>query len=226
MATAGMGGGTAAMGYGSLIAQGVANTISAFGSIGLTRINNRIAARQANIARINAQMMMSQYEATLRANERAVVQKTMAAGRAKSTQRAALAANGVAVGEGSAAELTASTDIVKEMDVNTMNSNALREAWGYRMKAVDYENQAIMAKAQKQSVGTNFAVSLLGGAAQTGMSYMSMAQAGMFSMGSSGSSTSTPTVSNASYMHNWLSSPSAGQFSNWGSMQLYKLRGY
>ena len=130
----------AQFGYGSLIAQGVSNTVSAFGSFGLTRYNNQISQARANIARINAQMMMRQYEQTLRANEKDVAQKTMAAGRVKHSQRASLAANGVAVGEGSAAELQASTDLIKEIDVNQMNENALREAWGYRMQP---ENRGI-----------------------------------------------------------------------------------
>lgn len=189
MATTTAGG--SGFGYGSLIAQGVVSAINAFGSFGLTKYNNRIAQRQANIARLNAQMMMGQYEATLRANEKAVQQKTMAAGRAKSSQRAALAANGVALGEGSAAELTASTDIVKEMDVNTMTSNAVREAWGYRMKAADFEGQALMAEAQKQNKWLNFGVSLLGGASQVASSYGFMKTMGVFDMNSTATSSRT-----------------------------------
>ena len=44
-------------GYGSLIAQGISNTIQAFGSFGINRHQNAIAQSQANIARLNAQMM-------------------------------------------------------------------------------------------------------------------------------------------------------------------------
>ena len=40
--------------WGGLIASGVANTISAFGSFGLQKTKNAIAQSQANIARINA----------------------------------------------------------------------------------------------------------------------------------------------------------------------------
>ena len=121
---------SAQFGYGMLIAQGISNTITALGSFGITKHSNAAAQAQANIARINAQMMERQYQATLRASESVIVSKTMAAGRVKSAQRAALAANGIAVGEGSAAEMQASTDIVKEMDVNQIKSNALAEACG------------------------------------------------------------------------------------------------
>ena len=51
------GGTSAQFGYGMLLAQGIANTISAFGSLSISKHNNSIAQSQANIARINAQMM-------------------------------------------------------------------------------------------------------------------------------------------------------------------------
>lgn len=165
-----------AMGWGSLIAQGIGNTISAFGSFGITRSQNAIAQSQANIARINAQKMRMQYESTLRASEKDVQRTTMAAGRVKSSQRAALAANGIAIGEGSAAELVASTDIVKEIDVNQIKANATQQAWGYRMQAAGYEGQAIMAEASKQNKWDVFGTTLLGASQYSAANYM---QAGL-----------------------------------------------
>lgn len=167
-------------GYGSLMMQAISGVITAFGSASVARHNNAIAQSRANIARINAQAMELQAQAVLRANETATVQKTMAAGRTKSAQRAALAANGIAVAEGSAAELQASTDIVKKMDMNTMKENAVRNAWGYRMQSTNYEGQALMAEAGKQSVGLTFGTSLANSAAQVGTSYLTMAAAGTF----------------------------------------------
>lgn len=176
---------TAMMGWGSLIAQGAANTVTAIGSIPLTKKSNAIAQAQANIAkyqaqiygykaeaakaksevslvqaetsrskiqvanaqanlaRANAQLMERKYQQTRWAGERAIVQKTAEAGRVKASQRASLAANGIAIGEGSAAELQASTDIIKEIDVNQMSLNALEQAWGYRFQAGNYELQAV-----------------------------------------------------------------------------------
>ena len=138
-------------GYGSLIAQGISNTIQAFGSFGITRHQNAIAQSQANIARLNAQMMEWQAQSRLHANTKDQVRLTMQAGQTKASQRAALAANGIAVGEGSAAELQTSTDIIKEIDSNQMTANARREAWGMRMQAAQYEGQALMAEAQKKN---------------------------------------------------------------------------
>lgn len=167
-------------GYASLISQGVAATINAFGSIGVTKHNNAIAQSQANIARLNAQMMERQAQGVLRSAEKAIVTKTMQAGQVKSTQRARLAANGIAVGVGSAAEVQASTDIIKEIDKNQLKTNAVSDAWGYRMKAVGYEGDALMAMAKKQSAGLNFGATLLSGASQIANNYMLMSAHGVF----------------------------------------------
>lgn len=189
---------SAGFGYGSLIAQGVSNTIAAFGSFGITNHKNAIAESQARIARLNAQMMMRQYEQTLYANDKAVAQRTLAAGQVKGSQRAALAANGVAVGDGSAAELQASTDLVKEIDVNTMTANATRQAWGYRMQAVNYMNQSYMAEAQKQNKWDVFGATLLGGASQVATNYMAMSAMGMFNSGASSGGGSWTNLAGAS----------------------------
>ena len=61
----------AQFGYGMLITQGIANTITALGSFGISKHSNAAAQAQANIARINAQMMERQYQAT-RSEERRV----------------------------------------------------------------------------------------------------------------------------------------------------------
>lgn len=159
-------------GYGSLMAQGISNTIQAFGSFGITRHQNAIAQSQANIARLNAQMMEWQAQSRLRSNEKDQVRLTMQAGQTKASQRAALAANGIAVGEGSAAELQASTDIIKEIDSNQLTANARREAWGMRMQAAQYEGQALMAEAQKKNKWDVFGATLLQGASQVANSYM------------------------------------------------------
>lgn len=187
----------AQFGYGMLITQGIANTITALGSFGVSKHSNAAAQAQANIARINAQMMERQYQATLRASEKAIVSKTMAAGQVKSAQRAALAANGIAVGEGSAAEMQTSTDIVKEMDVNQIKSNALSEAWGYRWKGVGYEAQALQAEAQKVNKWDKFGTTLLGGASQVASNYMLMNASGMFDTSKSSGGWNYPDIASS-----------------------------
>lgn len=166
------------LGWGSLAANGLTTAIDAYGTYRLVKQANGIAQIQANIARINAQQMESQAQGALRAGEKAVLQKTMQAGQVKGSQRAALAANGIAVGEGSAAELQASTDIVKTIDANQLAANAQQEAWGYRNKALDYNGQARMIEAQKLSPWGMAGLTLLGGARQMAIDYRALSEAG------------------------------------------------
>ena len=82
----------------SMIGTGISAGISAVGSIFTTRYNNAIAKAQANIAKENAKTMELQAQYTLFAAETKVQHETMQAGQVKARQKAALAANGVAIG--------------------------------------------------------------------------------------------------------------------------------
>lgn len=170
-------------GYISLASTAVSGFVGAVGSIWTAKYNNAIAQSKANIARLNAQLMEQQAQSVLQQNEKSTVRKTMAAGQVKAKARTALAANGVAVAEGSSAELQASTDLIKEMDVNTMKANATREAWGYRMKAVNYEGEALVAQATKKSTLGAFGSTLLGSASQLASNYLLMTASGIFGDG-------------------------------------------
>lgn len=67
---------------------------------------------------------------------------TLKKGRLKSSQRANLAANGIDLGEGSAAEELVSTDIMGEIDGARIVNNAVRAAWGYTTQASIYRTRA------------------------------------------------------------------------------------
>ena len=153
------------------IGAGISAGISAVGSIFTTRYNNAIAKAQANIAKENAKTMELQAQYTLFAAETKVQHETMQAAQVKARQKAALAANGVAIGTGSAAQITASTDIIKKINKNRIETDAHAAAWGYRQRATDFQNQALMFNAKKQSVGLNFMSTALNGLSQVGMNY-------------------------------------------------------
>lgn len=57
-------------------------------------------------------------------------------------QRAALAAQGVEVNEDTASLIQEDTAGLGAEDVETIKNNAWREAWGYRVQALDYGSQA------------------------------------------------------------------------------------
>lgn len=150
-----------------LISTGVSTLFNAFGAKSVTKYNNAIAQAQADIAKINADTMNLHYQQRLFAAEGEYQRETMQAAQVKARQKVALAANGVAIGVGSAAEQLASTDIVKKVNLNRLESNAKSEAWGYRAKETDFRNQALMS----QSAGRAFTDSLLVGAGNMGMAF-------------------------------------------------------
>ena len=102
------------------------------------------------------------------------------AGRMKSAQRAAMAANGIDLGVGSAAELQASTDIMKEIDMATIEANAMRSAFGYRSQAMNFENEALAKRATAGAISPfgSMASSLLGSAGSVAGSWYSLNNSG------------------------------------------------
>jgi len=106
----------------------------------------------ASIAELGAQ-------STLEAGQRQIAAQTLKAGQLKGAQRAALAANGVDLGEGSAAEVQVSSDMLKEIDTETLRVNATRTAWGYRAQGMEAqlqsELQALNTRTQAKVQGIN-----------------------------------------------------------------------
>lgn len=109
-----------------------------------TQINARAAAA---IAETNARIAETGAQTALMRGQQQVAASTLRAGMLKGRQRAALAANGVDLGEGSAAELQASTDIMSRLDAQTIELNAIFDAWGYRTSAASYMNDALSQRA-------------------------------------------------------------------------------
>lgn len=141
--------------------------------------NARIADVNARIAELGAQSALDQ-------GQREVGRLTLRAGQLKSSQRVAMAANGIDVGTGSAAEIQASTDIMKEIDSNTLTANAVRTAWGYRTQglnaqtdAANLRSQALASRAMGNAIspGGSVATSLLGSAGNVASSWYQYSQA-------------------------------------------------
>jgi hypothetical protein len=120
----------------------------------------------ADMANLNSQMAEKQAQHALYQGNRQSGQLSMKYGQTKSSQRAAMAANGVDLGTGSASEVLASTDISKEIDMNAINENAVRSAWGFRTQSVNYNNEALIGRATAGSISPfgYGMTSMLGGA--------------------------------------------------------------
>lgn len=121
---------------------------------------------QSSISDINARLSELDAQAELKKGRHHVGALTMRAGQLKSSQRAALAANGIALDEGSAAEVQESADIEKDIDVEAIQANALRSAWGYRTQGTRFATESRMqaAAAKATSPRAAAATSLLGSA--------------------------------------------------------------
>jgi hypothetical protein len=121
---------------------------------------------QSDIADINARIAELGAQSALNQGQQQVGALTLKSGQIKSSQNAAMAANGIDLGEGNAAEVRASTDIMKEIDANTLIANAVRSAWGYRTQGVNYKNEAALRSAAADTISpfAASATSMLGSA--------------------------------------------------------------
>lgn len=135
---------------------------------------------QAALADTNSRIAELGAQSALAQGQQQVGALTLKAGQLKSTQRANLAANGVDLGEGSAAEVQASTDLMKEIDKNTVEANAVRSAWGYRAQAMNYQNEALTKRATAGAINPIGSVvsSLLSGAGSVASSWYAQSKAG------------------------------------------------
>ena len=128
---------------------------------------------QADVAANNAQIAEWQAQDAIRQGQEQEQQNRLRYAATKGTQRAALAANGVALDEGSAVDILSSTDYANEMDAQTIQANAARSAWGYRTQGANYSDNAasLRAGAGAVSSGSAAGMCLLGSAGQVAGSW-------------------------------------------------------
>lgn len=146
------GAGTDWTGIAGLVGQAAALTGQFAGSFYSAKSQKNNLRHQARMAQINAQIAELGAKQELARGQAEYGRHTLSAGHLRSAQRVAAAANGLALNEGSAAEMLAATDVMKELDAQTIEENALRNAWGYRSQAGDYRAQAAMADVQAGTV--------------------------------------------------------------------------
>ena len=127
----------------------------------------------AAMADINARQMENQAQWSLLTGQRQIGQVTMRAGKIKSAQKASQAARGISLGYGSTAEEIATTDLMKEMDAITIETNSVRAANAARTQKVGYENQALLSRTSASSARA--AGKYYTGAAATAGAYYSAA---------------------------------------------------
>lgn len=134
---------------------------------------------QAQTAANNAELSRIQADDALASGGNSESNSRMQTAGLKGSQRAALAANGVVLGEGSALDLLTSTDYMGEVDALTIRDNAAKQAWGYNIQADNYlTNSAQLSKsASSIDPGKAAGTSLLTGATQVGSQWYAMNRA-------------------------------------------------
>ena len=172
----------------SLASQAAGAVTSTIGAYSSAQSQRSTLLTQASIAESNARIAEMGAQSELLQGQREVGRLTLRAGQLKSRQRVALAANGVALGEGSAAELQASTDLMKEIDRNTVEANAVNAAWGRRTQATNFRNEARTARGTAGAINPllSAGTTLLSGAGSVAQSWYALDKAGAFNAPSTG----------------------------------------
>lgn len=122
----------------------------------MARYNAQVADNNAKTNEIEAQ------DAIKRGDEEANAIRRNA-DMLKGSQRASMAARGLDLAEGTAAELQFQTDFFSSVDQATARDNAKRQAWGIRTQGANFKSEAAMQRATAKSINPwmNTAGSLL-----------------------------------------------------------------
>ena len=129
----------------------------------------------SQVAANNATIDLQQRSSSLQQGDVEAQQAQMHQAQVLGAQRASLAANGVDLTTGSAQDLLTTTKFLGAQDVNTIQSNAARTAWGYQVQGMNDSANSQLLKWQADNTNPTAigfmagASSLLGSASQYAM---------------------------------------------------------
>ncbi len=135
---------------------------------------------QAQIAANNATIAQEQASIAIQDGQRQEQTQDLKTGQIYGAQRAAMAANGVDLGEGSANEVLTTTKFMGNRDALTIRDNAMRQAWGYDVQSQNFLDSSAADKAVGDSINPmmSAATSLLGSAASASSTWYAAQKAG------------------------------------------------
>jgi hypothetical protein len=116
--------------------------VTAYGASQQADAQKKAANYQAQVEANNAKIAAWQRSDAIQRGEQDAQRSMRERSAMIGKQRAALAANGVDLNQGSALDLLASTEFLGQEEVNTIQSNAAREAWGYQIQGANYSNNS------------------------------------------------------------------------------------
>lgn len=143
---------------------------------------------QADMDAINARIAEGRAKDSLKRGEREYGAHRLKTAQFKGDQRVGLGAANVDLGFGSAADVLTSTDLLGEIDAQTILANATREAWGHRLEAVNLRGSAGVNRASAKAInpGLDAGMSLLTSAGTVASHYYGLKEAGAFKGGKGG----------------------------------------
>jgi hypothetical protein len=166
----------AALGAGSIIS-GVGRYVGAQGEAAAANYQGAVAQNNARISEQNAKYAEQVGEVNVQTS------RIRTAGTIGS-ERAAYAASGVDTSKGTSARVQSDTADLGELDVATIRNNAARQAYGYRVQAMNYTAEAALdsQRARYAHLAGNIGLmgSLISGAGQ-----VAGARAGFMQVGAS-----------------------------------------
>lgn len=160
--------GTAATG---LMALGVLNSV--VGSYFSARQAKAQLRFQADIAETNARLAEMSAQQELLRGQREYGTSRLKTAALKSAQRTAMAANGIDLGSDTALNVLTTTDVMGEIDANTIAANAVRAAWGYRTQGTNMANEALVKRATGDGISpaSSATTALVSGAGSVAQSW-------------------------------------------------------
>lgn len=140
------------MGTGAAITMGVSSLAGAYSQSRAIQAQDEFQRQQAaanqRLAALNAQD-------ALRKGDLAAGKVKSQASRIQGSQRAAFVGQGVETGSGSAQDIQNETADYADIDMQTIKNNAWREAWGYRVEALNIAGQSKLRSIGAKAEATN-----------------------------------------------------------------------
>lgn len=190
-------------GYAAVGAQAFGSLASAYGAFSKSSGSQAAYEYQAVVADNNAKMAEWQAQDALKRGVTAVNQHQLKVSQLQGTQRASMASRGIDLGQGSALDILTDTAFMGKIDANTIQDNAVKEAWAYRTQAAGANSNANLLRMQAGSInpGADAVGSLLTGATGVAKTWYSLSQKGAFGggSGSTGASTSNTPYASGSF---------------------------
>lgn len=177
------------------VTSGIGAATSAYGALGKSKAAQAAYNYEAGVAANNAEIARWQEQDAIMRGAKGEQTLRLKSAQLKSSQRASLAARGLALDEGSPLDILTTTDLMTEGDVATLKDNTQREAWGFRVAAgnANATSELLKYRANSENPWGAAGTSLLTGAGNVHKSWTAAKKAGGGSTGG-GYSSSTPST--------------------------------